>query len=174
MAQEKLLSQSRRKLSKAQIAARQEAENEVVTNATKPKANEITKSVKPMLKLFNQLKKLNEHFTEADSIPLNTLTFNLHLKVLSEQKLLTLHVEHDEYERYLVRLEKFNKQINESMKQLCMPLSNRLSLANDMAKVMIEEKKLAQMEQDNQPKEVNPILQLLAEMKKEDETGDYV
>ncbi|MGG0412948.1 hypothetical protein [Peribacillus simplex] len=165
MAQEKLLSQSRRKLSKAQISAKQEAENLVVTNATKPKANEITKYVKPMLKLFNQLKKLNDHFTEADSIALNTLTFNLHLKVLNEQHLVTLHITDDEYERYLVRLDKFNKQINESMKQLCIPLNSRLSLANDMAKVMIEEKKLAQMEKDGQPKELHPSLQLIEDLK---------
>lgn len=36
------------------------------------------------------------------------------------------------------------------MKQLCIPLSNRLSLANDMAKIMIEEKKLENMNNQEQ------------------------
>ncbi|MEW4130419.1 hypothetical protein [Bacillus cereus group sp. BfR-BA-01399] len=66
----------------------------------------------------------------------------------------------DSYERFLIRLEKFNKLINESMKQLCIPLNVRLSLANDMAKVMIEEKKLANMEAQNAPA-INPLLAVL-------------
>lgn len=161
MAQEKLLANSRRKLSKTQRKARQEAENAIVTNQTKPKASDIVKSNKHMLKMFNQLKKLNDHFTESDSIALNTLVYNLYLKQTNERKLLSLDVDSDECERYILRLEKFNKQINESMKQLCIPLNARLSLANDMAKVMIEEKKLEQLEQNNKPQEVNPLLALL-------------
>jgi PHD/YefM family antitoxin component YafN of YafNO toxin-antitoxin module len=173
MAQEKLLSQSRRNLSKAQIAARQEAEDLIVTNATKPKANEIIKSIKPMLKLFNQLKKMNEHFTEADSIALNTLAYNMYLKHMNEQHLTTLHIIDDDYERFMIRIEKLNKQINESMKQLCIPLNSRLSLANDMAKVMIEEKKLEQMEKDSQPKEMNPALKILAEIEQWDANNSW-
>ena len=46
------------------------------------------------------------------------------------------------------------------MKQLCIPLSNRLSLANDMAKIMIEEKKLEQMQAESVPT-LNPLLALL-------------
>ncbi|MFY0762149.1 hypothetical protein AB1K32_25445 [Metabacillus dongyingensis] len=168
MTQHKLLNQSSRNYSKAQVAAKQEAEDAVVTNGTKPIANEIVKSNKLLLKIFNQLRKLNDHFTEGDSISLNTLVFNIYIKSANEQKLLSLDVTDDEYERYLIRLEKINKQINESMKQLCVPLSSRLSLANDMAKVMIEEKKLEQMEKDNQPKEINPLLALLADMDDDD------
>ncbi|MCM2532171.1 hypothetical protein NDK43_06885 [Neobacillus pocheonensis] len=126
--------------SKAQIEARQQAESQVVTNATKPLPNAIVKSNKAMKKLFKQLIALNDPFTEADGISLNTLTYNLHLKAQNEQKLLEFDIEDEQYERFLVRLEKIDKKINESMKQLCLPLTNRLSLANDMAKVMIEEK----------------------------------
>ncbi|MEJ9232225.1 hypothetical protein LAV79_22770 [Peribacillus butanolivorans] len=151
-------------LTKAQIEARQKAESLVVTNPSQPKQNAIIKSSPTLKKMFNQLKKLNDHFTEADSISLNTLTFNLHLKAMNEQKLFTLHIEHDEYERYLVRLEKIDKKINESMKQLCIPLNNRLSLANDMAKVMIEEKKLEQMN-GIKPQETNPLMTLLQKEK---------
>ncbi|WP_028393618.1 hypothetical protein [Bacillus cihuensis] len=160
MAQEKLLANSRRNLSAAQRSARQEAEQLVVTNATKPKMNEVTKNHAPMLKLFNQLKKVNDHFTEADSIALNTLVFNLHMKVKHEDEVVKLDMLDDNYERFMIRLEKFNKQINESMKQLCIPLNARLSLANDMAKVMIEEKKLEQMQTESVPT-VNPLLVIL-------------
>ncbi|MED4634982.1 hypothetical protein P9443_19100 [Peribacillus frigoritolerans] len=160
--QAKSLSAGRQNLTKAQIRARQEAENLVVTNPTKPKANEITKSVKPMLKLFNQLKKVNDHFTDADGIALNTLAYNMYFKYMNEQHLLSLNVTDDDCERYMSRIEKLNKQINESMKQLCIPLNNRLSLANDMAKVMIEEKKLEQM-QARKMQEVNPLLALLGD-----------
>lgn len=160
MAQEKLLANSRRNLSQAQRNARQEAEELVVTNATKPKMNEVVRASAPMKKLFNQLKKQNDHFTEADSVALNTLAFNLYMKTVHELRLTDMNVLDEDYERFLIRLEKFNKQINENMKQLCLPLNARLSLANDMAKVMIEEKKLAQME-GPQMKEVNPLLAVL-------------
>lgn len=163
MAQEKLLANSRRKLSKIQRKARQESENAIVTNQTKAKASDIVKSNKQMLKMFNQLRKLNDHFTESDSIALNTLVYYLYLRQTNERKLLSLDVDSNECERYILRLEKFNKQINECMKQLCIPLNARLSLANDMAKVMIEEKKLEQMIEVNKPQFVNPLLALLEE-----------
>lgn len=159
--QAKAVGAGKQNFSKAQIAARQEAEELVVTNASKPKQSAIVKSSKEMKKIFNQIKKQNDHFTEADSISLNTLTFNLYLKATNETKLLSLHIENDEYERYLLRLEKIDRKINESMKQLCLPLNNRLSLANDMAKVMIEERKLEQM--DNSRVEVNPLMALFGD-----------
>ncbi|WP_377887973.1 hypothetical protein [Alkalihalobacillus sp. R86527] len=160
MAQEKLLNQSNRNLSKAQRAAREEAESQVVTNQTTPKQNNVVKNSKPMRALFNQLKKYNDHFTEADSIALNTLTFNLYMKAAHEEELTTMDMLDDNYERFMIRLEKFNKQITESMKQLCIPLNARLSLANEMTKVIIEEKKLAQMEGPKQ-EETNPLLAVL-------------
>jgi hypothetical protein len=161
MAREKLLINSRRNYSKAQRDAKQQAENMIVTNVTKPKANEIVKSNGTMNKMFNRIRKLNEHFTEADSIALNTLIFNLYIKTQNEQKLISIDLDDENYTPYLIRLEKINKQINESMKQLCLPLNSRMSLANDMAKIMIEEKKLQQIEQQNKPQEINPILALL-------------
>ena len=147
--------------SKAQIAARTEAERMVVQSITKPKMNEVTRNNAAVKKVFNQLKKYNDHYTEADSIALNTLAFNLYMKTTHESALEGLHILDDNYERFLMRIEKFSKQINESMKQLAIPLNARYSLANDMAKVMIEEKKLQQMEQQNQPQAVNPLLAVL-------------
>lgn len=159
MAQEKLLANTRRNLSKAQIAARKQAEELVVTNATVPKPSEIIRNNPPMKKLFNRVKKYNDHFTEADSIALSTLSFNLHLKHINETQLAALDVTDDECERYLLRLDKLDRKINDSMKQLCIPLNSRLSLANDMAKIMLEEKKLQQM--NNEGSVVNPLLALL-------------
>lgn len=153
-----------RKMSKTEIAAREEAESQVVTNQTTPKQNNVVKNSKPMRTLFNQLKKYNDHFTEADSIALNTLTFNLHMKFAHEEQITTMNMLDDNYDLFIKRVEKFNKQITESMKQLCIPLNARLSLANDMAKVMIEEKKLAGMESEEE-KPVNPLQTLLDQMK---------
>ena len=102
MAQEKLLANSRRNLSQAQRNARQEAEQLVVTNQTRPKPNEVTRKYPAMRKLFNQLKKINDHFTEADSIALNTLVFNLHLKVRHEDEIAMLDILDDNYERFMI------------------------------------------------------------------------
>ncbi|MDA2491341.1 hypothetical protein [Bacillus cereus] len=46
------------------------------------------------------------------------------------------------------------------MTALCIPLSQRLRLSNEMAKLMIEEKKLEQMN-GAVVQEVNPLLTLL-------------
>ncbi|WP_027956342.1 hypothetical protein [Halobacillus kuroshimensis] len=151
----KSVKQMSMKMSKDEISAREEAEAQVLTNNTKPKQNDIVKNNISMRKVFNQLKKFNEHFTEADSIPLNTLTFNIYIKQQNEDKLLELDVEDHEYERFLLRLDKIDKKIDTSMKQLCIPLNARLSLANDMAKVMIEERKLENIETEKKP--VNPL-----------------
>lgn len=160
MAQEKLLANTSRNLSKAQIAARQQAEELVVTNATAPKATEIVRASPAVRKIFNRVRKYNDHFTEADSIALSTLAYNLHLKHMNETELLALDVTDDEYDKYLNRLDKLDRKINDSMKQLCIPLNARLSLANDMAKVMIEEKKLQQMSNEAVPA-ANPLLAVL-------------
>ncbi|MFS8185619.1 hypothetical protein ACMG4J_02520 [Rossellomorea marisflavi] len=147
-------------LTKGEIEARKEAEAKIFSDDSKPRPNEIVQSNNEMMVIFNQLSNLNEYYTEADSISLNTLVFNLYLKFQNEQYMSSLDISDDNYERFIIRLEKFNKQINESMKQLCIPLSNRLSLANDMAKIMIEEKKLEKMKEQNK-QEVNPLLSLL-------------
>lgn len=151
----------RKNLTKDEIFARLEAESMVVTNATSPKPNDIVKSNPAMKKLFNQLKKLNDHFTESDSIALNTLVFNMYLKSRNERKLSELDDEAEDYERYLIRIEKLNKLVNETMKQLCIPLNARLSLANDMAKIMVEERKLSQIEEANREAPINPLLAVL-------------
>ncbi|KAB3546353.1 hypothetical protein F9231_00500 [Bacillus safensis] len=68
------------------------------------------------------------------------------------------------------RMISIDKQINQHMVVLCIPLSQRLQLANDMAKVMIEERKLKQMNNQNQ-QPVNPLLTLLDEFEEMNKRG---
>jgi len=53
------------------------------------------------------------------------------------------------------RMLAFDKAIKEHMSALCISLNTRLKLANDMAKVMFEERKLDQMKTKQQT--VNPL-----------------
>ncbi|MDM5359688.1 hypothetical protein [Peribacillus sp. ACCC06369] len=163
--------QLQRKVSKAEISARQQAEAEVVTNQTSPKASSILNSEER--KIFFKLRKRNDNYTENDSESLNLLSQYLHMWTKLKQAHNEFDITDERASDFEKRMIAIDKQISQHMSQLCIPLSQRFRLANDMAKVMIEEKKLEQMEKDNQPKEVNPILQLLADMKKEDETGDW-
>jgi hypothetical protein len=115
--QAKAVKSVKKHFSKAEIFARETAEAEVVTNATVPIPSVVVKSKKAMVTIFNQLMALNDHFTEADSIALNTLTYNLYLKQENEKHLLTLNIISEDYEKFLNRLEKIDKKINESMNQ---------------------------------------------------------
>lgn len=150
--------QLKRKVSKVELAAREQAEAEVVTNLTKPKAS-------PMLtneerKMFNKLKKRNDNYTENDSESLNLLAQYLTMWYNLKQSYNALGVFDErsgDLERRMIALD---KQIASHMSALAIPLSQRYRLANDMAKVMIEEKKLEQMQAEKRV-EVNPLLALL-------------
>ena len=151
--------QLQRKESKAQIAVRKQTEAEVVTNATKPRAS--TMLTAEERKIFNKLKKRSTSFTESDSESLNMLSQYLHMwnkLKLSHNDLNVFDERATDLERRMIAVD---KQIAVHMSSLCIPLSQRFRLANDMAKVMIEEKKLQQMEQANQPQALNPLLAVL-------------
>ncbi|WP_090813824.1 hypothetical protein [Bacillus nitratireducens] len=157
----KSIDQVKQKMSKAEREARTEAEKQVVTNIkTKPKAYPFVS--KPMKRIFNKLMKLNENFTESDSMSLSMLTKSLYRYELLNNRLEEL----DELDELSVDLEKrihaYERSITAHMKDLCIPLSQRLRLSNDIAKLMIEEKKLEQMNQQNK-QEANPLLALLEE-----------
>ncbi|MFZ0444200.1 MAG: hypothetical protein WAM95_06110 [Bacillus sp. (in: firmicutes)] len=158
----KSVSEMSRKMSKAEISARQEMEAKVVSNQTTPKASPLLNPAER--KIFNKLKKRNDNFTESDSESLNMLTQYLHrynvLKTVLDD-LDPLDAQAYELERRIIAID---KQINQHMIALCLPLSQRLRMANDMAKVMIEEKKLEQMSAENK-QEVNPIYKLLEDIK---------
>lgn len=154
----KSVSQMSMKMSKAEMQARQEAEAEVVTNQTKPKASPILTNEER--KIFNKLKKRNDHFTESDSDSLNLLAQYLHRWNVLKQALNDLDPLDEQAHSLERRLIAIDKQINQHMIALCIPLGQRLKLANDMAKTLIEEKKLEQMQTEKR-QEINPLLAVL-------------
>ncbi|MFC0469566.1 hypothetical protein ACFFHM_03245 [Halalkalibacter kiskunsagensis] len=156
------VSELKRHITKAELTARKEAEAQVVTNQTTPKASPMLS--KEERKLFNKIKKRSTNFTEADSESLNLLVHYLNrwytLKQLLDD-LDPLDEQATDIERRMIALD---KQITVHMSALCLPLSQRLRLANDLAKVLIEEKKLASMN-GQQKVEVNPALAILEALK---------
>ncbi|AAT57265.1 MULTISPECIES: hypothetical protein [Bacillus] len=157
----KSVAQVKQKMSKDTREARIEAEKQVVTNIkTKPKAYPFVS--KPMKRIFNKLIKLNENFTESDSMSLSMLTKSLYRYELLNTELEELEI----FDELSVDLEKrihaYERSIIAHMKDLCIPLSQRLRLSNDIAKLMIEEKKLEQMNQQNN-QAINPLMALLEE-----------
>jgi DNA repair ATPase RecN len=155
--------QLKRKVSKAEIAARQEAESLLVTNQTTPKASPLLNTEER--KIFNKLKKRNGNYTENDSESLNLLSQYLHIWTKLKQAHNGLDIADEDAPDLEKRMIAIDKQISQHMSALAIPLSQRFRLANDMAKVMIEEKKLEQMEQQNKPQEVNPALAILEAFK---------
>ncbi|MFF2591074.1 hypothetical protein ACFVSS_25200 [Peribacillus butanolivorans] len=154
--------QLKMKASKPTIAARQEAERLVVTNQTSPKASPLLNAEER--KIFNKLKKRNDNYTENDSESLNLLSqyLNMWYKLKQAHNELDIFDERtSDYERRMIAID---KQISQHMSALAIPLSQRFRLANDMAKVMIEEKKLEQMN-GIKPQEVNPLMALLQKEK---------
>lgn len=154
----KSVTQMSMKMSKAEMQARQDMEAEVVTNQTKPKASPILTNEER--KIFNKLKKRNDHFTESDSDSLNLLAQYLHRWNVLKQALNDLDPLDEQAHSLERRLIAIDKQINQHMIALCIPLGQRLKLANDMAKTLIEEKRLEQMQTEKR-QEVNPLLAVL-------------
>ncbi|MDA1906036.1 hypothetical protein PDK24_09455 [Bacillus cereus] len=155
----KSVGQMTRKISKAEKQAREEMERKLVGNLqSKPEA--WLSMNKKELVTFNKLAKLNENFTEADSISLSMLTKSMYRYHLLNSRLEEL----DALDECSVDIEKriraYEKSIITHMTALCIPLSQRLRLSNEMAKLMIEEKKLEQMN-GAVVQEVNPLLTLL-------------
>lgn len=164
MTQIKAIDNQSRHNSKAQIEAREKAEAKYVTNGTKPVMSEDVKSVPAMKKVFNKMVKSHPHWTEDDSIPLNDLVYYLHLQIDHKKRLLNVDETdgfEDDFERIQLRLEKIDKKIDTALKRLLMPLDSRMTLAHNMAKIALEEKKIEQAMNQNQPKEINPVLELL-------------
>jgi hypothetical protein len=117
-------------------------------------------------KAFNRLAKLNDSFNEADSKSLTILTRSLYRYSLLNDVLNDLDPLDEQSASLERRIHAYDKAITTHMSLLNIPLTQRLRMANDMAKVMIEEKKLEQMENSAQPKEINPLLAVLEARKK--------
>ncbi|WP_410974149.1 hypothetical protein [Bacillus cereus] len=155
----KSVNQMSMKMSKLERETRATIEAEL-TAAPKTKPKPVMILNKAEKKLFNKFVKLNDNFTEADSISLSMLTKSLY----SYTELMMAAEELDIFDDARGSLERralaYDKAVQQHMAALSISLTQRLRMANDMAKVMIEEKKLANMEaQNNQA--VNPLMALL-------------
>lgn len=144
------------KMSKAEIAAREKMEAEIVTNQTFPKAS--TMLSKAEKKVFSKLKRYNDNFTEADSTSLNMLAQYIDIWNRLKEAHNALDITDERSADIEKRMTAIDKQIAQHMTALCIPLSQRLRLSNELAKVMIEQQKLEQM---NQAQTVNPLLAML-------------
>jgi DNA repair ATPase RecN len=150
-------------MTKAEIAARTEAEATIaaLTNS-KPKPTMPLSNAEK--KIFRRMSKLNDSYCDADSSTLTQLAIatvkSAQLKEAMED-LDLLDERHEKLERRFVAIDKV---IQSHINALSMPLTSRLRMANDMAKVMIEERKLEQM---NGPevKLINPAYNILEEFK---------
>lgn len=147
----------KRNNTKAQVEVRTKMETRV-NQGKPPKPDDEIKSIPSMKKMFSRLVRENPHFTENDSVPLNTLVFNLWLQSFERQKMID-NVQNngsrDEYTEIQQSLTKITKDINGALKQLQMPLENRMVLANNLAKIELEEMKIDAMNGANQ-QVINP------------------
>ncbi|MCC2419572.1 hypothetical protein OCD90_27615 [Bacillus pacificus] len=155
----KPINQVRQKISKADRAARQEAEVLVVTDVkTKPKT--VLAVSKLEKKLFGELSELNDNYAKVDSISLTMLSKNMYRMELLSERLEELDPMEERATDLEKRIQAFERSVTAHMKDLCIPLTQRLRMANDRAKVMIEEKKLEHI-LEQQPQDVNPLIDLL-------------
>lgn len=153
------LSEMTGKMSKLERQTRAEIEAKVKSvPRTKPKPIMTISQLEK--KLFNKLTRLNDNFTEADSISLTMLTKSVYRIGLLSERLEELDPMDERAVELEKRIQAYERSVAAHTKDLCIPLSARLRLNNEMAKLMIEEKKLANMETQNMPA-VNPLLALL-------------
>ncbi|MDF2015555.1 hypothetical protein [Priestia megaterium] len=155
----KSIANNKQKMSKEERKMREEAEERIANQVkTPPKPTGTLKEAQKSL--FDNYVKLNDNFSESDSTSLTALTRSVHRQNVLIERLEEL----DELDEKALELERrihaYERSIVQQMTLLCIPLNQRLRMASDMAKTMIEEKKLEQMN-EQQPQEVNPLLAIL-------------
>jgi len=150
-----------RKISKEERKERQKAE-EMVVNAVKTPPKPVGNLKEAQKALFDDYVKLNDNFSESDSTSLTALARSVHRQNVLIERLEEL----DELDERALEIERrihaYERSIVQQMNLLCIPLNQRLKLAHDVAKLAIEERKLANTEAENLPT-VNPLLALLEE-----------
>ncbi|MED3552527.1 hypothetical protein [Cytobacillus praedii] len=158
-------------LSNDQRESKENAFAVVMNGYGTPKMNERVKRIPAMKKLFNKIKKYSEYFTEDASDDINLLVVSLYQRDIQEEKLFKVMENEeahgaldDEYERIQLRLNKINKDIDTARKNLGLSMNAKLRMANDLAKIMLEQKKIENMSGNSQPKEVNPVEALMLQM----------
>ncbi|MBG9470142.1 hypothetical protein ABE55_27240 [Bacillus thuringiensis] len=141
-----------------QVRKEEEAKQKAIPR-TKPKPvmtlNRIEK------KLFNKIVKLNDNFTEADSINLSMLVTSLHNYDELKQAIQELNVFDEDRGALERRALAYDKTIQQHLSALSISLTQRMRMMNDLTKIKIEEKKLEAMDNQNKPAEANPLLAIL-------------
>lgn len=155
------IAQMTRKVSKLEREMRTQLENEVYTMASKKPKPIVTMS-KAEKKIFSKYSKLNDSFNEADSTSLSLLTKSLYRYNALQEVLCMLDITDERCSDLERRMLNFDKTICQHMTALSIPLTQRLRMSNELAKVLIEEKKLEQMNNPTRV-EVNPLLALLGD-----------
>lgn len=150
----------------ANVSKLERAEREKAEQQIQALGKSVPEPVTPMndveLAIFNKYAQLNENFNEFDSTALSLLVNSLYM--YNELNIAAKELDIlDENRASLTRqMLAFDKTIQQHAAALSLSLTNRLRMANDMAKVAIEEKKLANMENDKmQAETVNPLLAVL-------------
>ena len=155
----KSVNQMTRKISKAERKAREEAEAKVVTNLqSKPEPQGILNESQQII--FDNIVELNDNFTIADSISLTMLVRAIYRYNTLNDVLHKLDPLEEQAASLEKRIHAYDKSIMAHMNLLCIPLNQRLRLANDMARLAIEEKKLEEAN-NQQPIEENPLWEVL-------------
>ncbi|QDZ83530.1 hypothetical protein [Priestia megaterium] len=148
-----------RKISKDEKIARKQAENEVkVIGIGQPEP--VMALNDSELTIFEKYVSLNDSFNAADSTALTLLVKSLYRYTEIDQAIGELDVLDDRRAGLIRQASTYDKAVQQHSAALSIPLTSRLRMANDMAKVMVEEKKLASMEAEKK-QEVNPLLALL-------------
>jgi len=148
-----------RKISKDEKNARKMAENEI-----KAVGIGTPEPIMPLndseLTIFEKYVSLNDSFNAADSTALTLLVKSLYRYTEIDQAIGELDVMDENRPSLIRQVSTYDKAIQQHSAALSLSLTARLRMANDMAKVMIEEKKLANMEAEK-VQAVNPLLALL-------------
>ncbi|MEM4997892.1 hypothetical protein [Priestia megaterium] len=147
------------KISKDERKSREIAEKQVETigNGTPEPVMPLNESE---LTIFEKYVSLNDSFNAADSTALTLLVKSLYRYTEIDQAIGELDVMDENRPSLIRQVSTYDKAIQQHSAALSLSLTARLRMANDMAKVMIEEKKLANMEAP-QVQEVNPLLAVL-------------
>ncbi|WP_423478950.1 hypothetical protein [Priestia megaterium] len=147
------------KISKDERKAREIAEKQVQAMGTS-KPEPVISMNEAELAIFEKYANLNDSFNEFDSTSLSLLVKSLYRYNEIDQAIEELDVLDDRRAGLIRQASIFEKSIQQHSAALSIPLTSRLRMANDMAKIAIGEKQLEQMN-NQQPQEVNPLLALL-------------
>lgn len=146
-------------ISKDERKAREKAENEVKNiGIGAPEPVMVLNDME--LTIFDKYVSLNDSFNSADSTALTLLVKSLYRYIEIDQAIGELDVLDDRRAGLIRQASTYDKAVQQHSSALSISLTSRLRMANDMAKVMIEEKKLANMEAEK-VQAVNPLLALL-------------